>query len=128
MEGSFAGQLQLRELTLRGNSWEGPLEPHWLPPGLVELNFFNSRFDSPLVRHVLPAALHKLVVSGNYKQPITADSFASCQQLEELSLPSPYFTQLLTAELLPVSLRRLQVPEGYRVEQLRLPPSVLIST
>ena len=128
LQGSFAAHVQLRQLTLSGKGWAGPLSPHWLPPALVELNPQWTSFDSPLVRHALPATLRKIVLSHHYEQAFTSDSFAFRQQLEELSLPSDMLTQLLTAELVPASLRRLQVPEGYRVEQLRLPPSVLIRT
>ena len=126
-QGSFAGCAQLRELTLCGESWAGPLEPHWLPPALLELDLEGTAFDAPLVRHALPPTLRRLVLSRHYARPITLDSFASCQQLEELVIPCERFTQLLTAELLPASLRALQLHSDYAVEQLCLPPSVLFS-
>ena len=76
LQGSFAAHVQLRQLTLSGKGWAGPLSPHWLPPALVELNPQWTLFDSPLVRHALPATLRKIVLSHHYEQAFTSDSFA----------------------------------------------------
>ena len=110
-EGSFTSHLQLRQLTLSGELWSGPLEPHWLPPALLELNLEGTASDSPLVRHALPPTLRKLVLSRYYGQPFTSDSFASCQQLEELSLPRYSFKQLLTGVAAAAAGAR-RVPRG----------------
>ena len=108
--------------------WKGPLVPRQLPMSLLELDLSATSFDSPLVLHALPPALRSLRMSMRYSQSLTEDSLAACQQLEELVLPSQHFTQLLTAQLLPLSLRLLQLHPKYAVEQLRLPSTVLVST
>ena len=128
MQGSFAACAHLRHVMLEAHSWTGPLEPHWLPPNLLGLNLLYAHFDSPLERDALPATLRALVLSERYSQAITLDSFASCQQLEQLVLPGARFTQRLTAELLPQSLRQLRVHRKYCRKQLLLPSTIRVTT
>ena len=151
LDGVFPPNSQLQTLSIASAGFVYPFQSGTLPRTLTELDMTGAQSWNQSLDGVLPPALRVLRLGERFRQPLTAATFATCQQLETLDLGPvlrlhsvfpvgalpPSLTDLryprgggshvpLVASL-PASLRKLSLHHSYRIETLRLPHTVQVN-